>query len=97
VASIKELEQQLLRVDDKQLDQQGIKVESCVGGYFSYSWEYKGIEAERQIKEHFAQCVNALAARQETLLRDLHETISKQGMLLNHLYQASLHVNIYIL
>jgi hypothetical protein len=32
VASIKELEQQLLRVDDKQLDQQGIKVE------FLYWW-----------------------------------------------------------
>jgi hypothetical protein len=37
------------------------------------------IEAEKQIDYHIAQCVNALAARQEALLRDLHETISKQS------------------
>ena len=36
--------------------------------------------AEKEIKEHFVQCVNALAARQEELLRELHEQFSKQSM-----------------
>jgi hypothetical protein len=85
VASIKALEQQLFHVDDKQLDQQGIDF------YFlKYDILYhiivlitmyliQGREVERQIKEHFAQCVNVLAARQEALLKDLQATITKQS------------------
>jgi hypothetical protein len=60
VASIKVLEQQLLQVDDKQLEQQANEV-------------------ARNIKEYFAQCVNALAERQEALLSELRETSSKQS------------------
>jgi hypothetical protein len=87
VASIKELEQQLLSVEAKQLDQQGIKIIQLVCCCvvlvlldILFILGKQGVEVERQIKEHFAQCVNTLAARQETLLQDLHEIISKQSM-----------------
>jgi len=42
--------------------------------------EQENSEAEKEIKEHFAQCVNALAARQEELLREFHEQVSKRSM-----------------
>eukprot|EP00026_Physarum_polycephalum_P008268 Phypoly_transcript_08349.p1 GENE.Phypoly_transcript_08349~~Phypoly_transcript_08349.p1 ORF type:complete len:424 (+),score=45.81 Phypoly_transcript_08349:78-1349(+) len=45
-------------------------------------------EVERQVKEHFAKCVNALAARQEVLLRDIQEKYGQQKDTRNELANA---------
>jgi hypothetical protein len=39
-----------------------------------------GTDAEADIEEHFARCVNALAARKLVLLKDLGEKVNTQSM-----------------
>ena len=39
-----------------------------------------GEEMEREVEKHFMSCINALAARQESLLRELGEKINIQSM-----------------
>jgi thioesterase domain-containing protein len=43
--------------------------------------EQYGEEAEQEIEEHFERCLIALAARKDSLLRDLAMEISNQSML----------------
>ena len=40
-----------------------------------------GEELEREVEEHFMSCINALAARKESLLRELGEQIYIQSIL----------------
>ena len=63
VDSIKQLEQQLLSIDE------GMKKnETC------------GEETEMKIEDHFAMCMNTLAARKERLLRELGKHIENHSM-----------------
>ena len=38
-------------------------------------------EMEKEIEEHFARCMNSLAARKESLLRELNKHISDKSMI----------------
>ena len=42
--------------------------------------EERGQEVEKEIEEHFDRCFNALAARKETLLRELGQKVTNQSM-----------------
>ena len=43
--------------------------------------EQSAEEAEKEIKEYFARCFNALAAREASLLRDVAQKVHNQSML----------------
>jgi uncharacterized protein YlxW (UPF0749 family) len=45
-------------------------------------YEQAGQTAEKEIEEHFAKCVNALAARMTVLLRGIAQKITNQSMFL---------------
>ena len=47
--------------------------------------------AEQDIKEHFAKCLNALAARKEELLREVKLQVNIQGFCFTHAYYISSH------
>jgi hypothetical protein len=44
-------------------------------------FEKSGKEAEKEIEEHFARCMNALAARKEVLLREVAQKVTNQRMI----------------
>jgi hypothetical protein len=39
------------------------------------------VEVTKEIEEHFAKCMNALAARKDTLLREVAQEVSNQSKL----------------
>ena len=67
----------------KQLEQQLLLSVDCK------RYEQEGEEMEKEIEEHFARCMNSLAARKEALLRELNKHISDKSML-SHISLISL-------
>ena len=55
-----------------------LSVDGGRGGGFGEDRD--NLQAEREIEEHFARCLNALAARQEELLRALQQHFTLQSM-----------------
>jgi septal ring factor EnvC (AmiA/AmiB activator) len=43
--------------------------------------EQSGKDVEKEIEEHFARCMNSLAARKEVLLREVSQNITNQRMI----------------
>jgi hypothetical protein len=45
--------------------------------------EQSAVEATREIEEHFARCINALAARKDALLSEVAEKVNNHSKFLN--------------
>lgn len=42
--------------------------------------EASGSDAKKEIEEHFARCINALAERKEALLREVDQRVANKSM-----------------
>ena len=49
-----------------------------------------GREAEKEIEEHFAKCINALAERKAVLLKEASHKVTNQSMVTLFLLSSSL-------
>ena len=56
---------------EKQLSLCGDSIRVC---------EQSAVEAEEEIEEHFAKCMNALAARKASLVRQIPEKVALQSI-----------------
>jgi hypothetical protein len=65
---------------------QALEKQLTACGNISKACEESAKEATQQIEEHFARCMNALAARKEVLLREVAQNVVDQSKLSHILF-----------